>query len=458
MAIAKTLDILLRAPTGKLDADLKKGQKLISGFVGSVGSLMGPLAAALSFAGFTAKINEALTFVDDLSKRSIRLNIDIADLRGLQLAADLSGVALTEIEVGARTLTKQIGALSHGSQKQVALFKELGLTANDVLDKTLTEQIAAVGKGLGSIESVTRRNVIALELFGRSGQKLLPLLANNAQAVRDAMADIQRLGSPISAADGRAVESSNDAYTRLLFTFDSVFQTISVMLAPALERLYINLAEAIKPGTALNQLLLTMGQVITLVINGINELVGFISFLSESFGGLGGKILAGIILAVALNKAYLLLVGTYKLMRGAAIAWGAAEAALAGVRAGNLKAALAVAGIGLAAGIAFSDQINDMINKMLGATEAQAKLNDQVGEFNDLVSKPTSRKVNLGSASFGSQSALEQLFTVKTKGVGVDAMIQKQDEANAILGEIRDGVRAGQSAVGMFEFEEVDIQ
>jgi hypothetical protein len=452
MAIAKTLDILLRAPTGKLDADLKKGQKLISGFVGSVGSLMGPLTAALSFAGVTAKINEALTFVDDLSKRSIRLNIDIADLRGLQLAADLSGVALTEIEVGARTLTKQIGALSQGSSRQVELFKELGLTANDVLDKTLTEQLVAVGKGLEGIESTTRRNVIALELFGRSGQKLLPLLADNAAAVRDAMKDIQRLGAPISAADGAAVEKSNDAFTRLMFTFNSIFQAISVMLAPALERLYVNMAEAIKPGTALNQVFLSMGQVLTLVVNIANEAVGFLAFMSEGMGTLTGKFLAGIVVATALVSVYkslIVLLGILRVRTAALAVWEAARAAI------NIKTAAILLAAG-AATVAFSDQINAAVNSLLGMMDAQVQVNKGIEDFISLKAQSEKKSLNLGSASFGSQAALEQLFTVKSERQAMQGLESGINESNDILRAIRDGIHSAENAINI-DVEEVDL-
>jgi len=452
MAIAKTLDILLRAPTGKLDADLRKGQKLISGFVGSVGSLMGPLAAALSFAGFTSKINEALTFIDDLSKRSVRLNIDIADLRGLQLAADLSGVSLGEIEVGARTLTKQVDALSKGSAKQVALFKELGLTANDVLDKSLMEQIVAVGKGMGGIESVTRRNAIALELFGRSGLKILPLLANNAEAVRSAMSDIQRLGSPISAADGRAVENSNDAYTRLIYTLDNIFQVIGVMLAPALERLYINLAEAIRPGTALNQMFLSMGQVLALAVNVANELVGFIAFMSEGMGTLTGKFLAGIVVATALISVYkglIVLLGILRVRTAALAIWEAARAAI------NIKTAAILLAAGVAA-VAFADKINGAVNSLMGMMDAQVGVNKGIEDFIDLKAKSEKKTLNLGSASFGSQSALEQLFTVKSERQTMQGVENGINESNDLLRAIRDGINAAEGAIDV-DVEEVDL-
>jgi hypothetical protein len=39
LAIAKTLDILLRAPTGKLDKDFKEAQQLAAKFFGGIGTL-----------------------------------------------------------------------------------------------------------------------------------------------------------------------------------------------------------------------------------------------------------------------------------------------------------------------------------------------------------------------------------------------------------------------------------
>jgi hypothetical protein len=452
LAIAKTLDILLRAPTSKLDADFKKGQQMFSGFVSTIKGLAGPLLAAVSLGGFVSQINKALTSIDELSKRSVRLNIDIADLRGLQLAADLSGVALGEIEVGARTLTKQVDALSKGSARQVELFKELGLTATDVLDKSLSEQLAAVGTGLGGIESVTRRSAIALELFGRNGNKLLPLLANNAQAVRDAMSDIQRLGAPISAADGAAVEKSNDAFTRLMFTFDSIFQTVSVAMAPALERLYVNLAEAIRPGTALNQMFLSLGQVMTLAVNVVNELVGFISFMSEGMGTLTGRFLAGVVVATALISVYkglIVLLGLLRARTAALAIWEAARAAI------NIKTAAILLAAGGAA-VAFAEQINGAVNSLMGLMDAQVNVNKGIEDFIDLKAKSDRKSLNLGSATFGSQAALEQLFTVKGERQAMKGIENGVKESNDLLRAIRDGINAAEGAINV-DVEEVDI-
>jgi hypothetical protein len=121
-------------------------------------------------------------------------------------------------------------------------------------------------------------------------------------------------------------------------------------------------------------------------------------------------------------------------------------------------ATVVTAGVALTAYLAFSKQINEVIAQTLGFADAQAAANSEVGDFINLQNKASQPiKANLGSASFGSQAALEQLLTVRTERQGIGQVAVAVEKSNDILGQIRDGLAGSFGLVGGVDFEQVDI-
>jgi hypothetical protein len=453
LAIAKTLDILLRAPTSKLDSDFKKAQQLTAGFVGAFKGLVAPLLGALSFGGVVVKINAALRSLDDLAKRSVRFNVDPSGLQALELAAGVAGVQITELEVANRTLTKHIESIIRGVMRSKEIFGELVLSAEDLSDKALPEQLRLIAVGMENIEGKTRKNALALELFGRSGNRLLPMLANEGKQLVDAMADVERLVGSFSKQDVAQVEGANDAWTRLMMTFNGIFQRMAIDMAPALQLLYTNLAEAIKPGTALNEMMKTFGDILTIGVYLVNAMAAGVSFLSNALG-VKERILVGTVIAMAalitLTKT---LAALYVILRIRTLALAAVET----FRLLLTAKGLAIVGAAAAGMVAFKDQLTAVIKELLGATDAQLAMNDAVMDFDKIQGSGGNRKLNLSSATAGSQAALEQLFTVRGEQRGMDGIKDSVNRGNAILEQIRDGVNASRDLAISVDVEEIDL-
>jgi hypothetical protein len=454
MAIAKTLDILLRAPTGKLDKDFKDAQQIAAKFFGGIGTLAAAAFGGFTIANFIGRISTALNTLDETSKRALKLNLDVSQVRGLELAADLSGLAVEKLTTSYAKLSKSIDMANKGGRTQVETFEKLGIDAEALGQLSLDKQFQSIAVGLDNIQDKTTKAAVALELFGKSGLELLPLLAGGGQGIVAAMKDAQRLGGFISNQEAQSVEASNDAFTRLQFTLSAVFQKIAVDMAPALQRLFINLTEAIAPGTALNMVLIQMGQAATLTVNVIAELAGFITFLSQESGALGATLLSLVIImgaSVAITKTLTAVSKSYLIIQ-------TALSKVELLRAKLNTATVVTAGVALTAYLAFSKQINEVIAQTLGFADAQNAANSEVGDFiklQDKASQPI--KANLGSASFGSQAALEQLLTVRTERQGIGQVAVAVEKSNDLLGQIRDGLAGAFGVVGGVDFEEVDI-
>jgi hypothetical protein len=73
-------------------------------------------------------------------------------------------------------LQRAIVEAGEGGQQQAKAFEKLGLNLEDIKAKTPTAQLEAVAKALQGVGNDSDRGAIAMQLLGRSGGELLPLL------------------------------------------------------------------------------------------------------------------------------------------------------------------------------------------------------------------------------------------------------------------------------------------
>jgi hypothetical protein len=401
VAIAKTLDILLRAPTGKLDADMRRAEARTRQFVATTKSILTGLVGGFAIAGLGSmirtqldrvfsSINQALTRIDERAKRAIRFQVDISTLRGLDLAAGLSGVSVERLDGALSALTRSLDAARSGSKEQARAFRDIGIEVETFAKLDVKNQLQAIAVGLNGVPDKARKAAIAMKLFGKSGLTLLPMLGEDASQIVNTMKEAERLGGAFKVEEARSVEAANDAFSTLLFTVQSLYERIAVEMSPALNALFVNLTEAIKPGTALNSLLQEFGTLLTGGVILLNEFVGFVRFLSEELGELGGRFLA----AGVFGAAFLNVIGV-------------------------------VENFGLV---------------IQNARDLQKGLNDDLNDFLGLQSSIAQpRKLNLGSATAGSQAALEQLFTVKGERQGFDRVVEAVEDVKDEIAQLRQG-------------------
>lgn len=447
MAIAKTLNILLKAPTSQLDKDFKKAQGLAQGFFSKIQSMAGMLTGGLLTAGIGLTLRKAFTDLDAIAKRAVRLNVDVTELRNLDLAAEMSGMAVGSLDTAFVRLATHVTNANNGAKTSADIFKRLGIEAGMFSKMRFPEQLQVIADRFGNIEDGTEKAGLAIRMFGRSGLQLLPLLANRGQGLIAAMERAQNLGGFVSPAMAGMVETANDALSALSFTVRSLFQRIAINLAPAFTMLYNAITDAIKPGTAINEAMMTLGNTATTLLYIFSSFVKVLSFISEVTGKFGGAVISVVVSVVALNLAAKTVTATYKSL----LIIQSALAKIELLRAKLNPATIAFAAAALVAYTAFSEEINSVIAKTLGFADAQAAANAELVDFNALADKAAQKQrqaVNLASAGFGSQAALEQLLTVRTdRDNAARPVVAAIEGQNGILEQMRDGIN---EVAGMF--------
>jgi hypothetical protein len=213
-----------------------KGLMVAGGFLTGVGTaIVGPIVAAA---------NQFSTFGDAIAKAAKRTGISIEALSGLGFAAEQSGATIGDLETSLKRMAKLLFEASSGSQAAADTLGQLGLSVDQLAGQSPEEQFKRLAEALSHVEDPSRRAALAMELFGRSGTQLIPLIDGGREAIEELQREAARLGLVLSTEDARAAEELNDALNRMWRSLKAITLNIGAAVAPVLSELSNRVAAA----------------------------------------------------------------------------------------------------------------------------------------------------------------------------------------------------------------------
>jgi hypothetical protein len=214
---------------------LTRGLKSVSADLKAFGAGVSALGKKFMLlgAGIAAPLLAAtksfMTAGSELAHMSERTGISATALSELGYAATLSGSSLEAVETGVKRMQNAISAATDGPLKRLQ-----GMAPED--------QFMAIADGMSAIQDPTTRAAKALEIFGRGGTVLIPMMKD----VKALRAEAVRLGLSMSPEKVAAAEALDKAWERLTVSFKYASKAIGFALAPMLT----GLAERIATGVA----------------------------------------------------------------------------------------------------------------------------------------------------------------------------------------------------------------
>ena len=190
------------------------------------------VALALPFLG-AAKLFAGMG--DDMAKMSARTGLAVEALSELRYAHERSGAGAEDLEKGLRTMNRTIIEAARGSASARQNLNRLGLTIADLNGLSPDQQFELIADRLSRIRNPANRATIAMEVFGRSGARLLPMLSAGADGIQELRQEANRLGLTMSTEDAQAAEALTDAWTNLTASVKRVAFMVGAALAPTLK-------------------------------------------------------------------------------------------------------------------------------------------------------------------------------------------------------------------------------
>lgn len=194
-------------------------------------------AAAVGATAMAVLIKRSIDSADNFAKMSQRVGVSVEDLSSLSHAAKLSDVSLENLGTSMGFLSRAMNEFSRGTENNATkALKQLGISVVDV-DGKLRSNIDVLGEiadRFAGMENGAQKTALAMEVFGRSGATLIPLLNEGASGIAELRAEADRLGITISTETAKAAEEFNDNLTRLEAAMQGLANKVTAAALPAL--------------------------------------------------------------------------------------------------------------------------------------------------------------------------------------------------------------------------------
>ena len=161
--------------------DLSFGKIGIAAGIAGAAAKVGMMAVETATASARAVVDgfgQAINLGGELSDLSSRTGETAGNLLLLQRAFDNSGVGADKVGTSINKLQKFMAEAAAGGAAQSATMSALGISMSDLAGKTPAEQMQVFAKQIAGISDPAERARASMEIFGKSGGQLLPLLNN----------------------------------------------------------------------------------------------------------------------------------------------------------------------------------------------------------------------------------------------------------------------------------------
>ena len=187
----------------------------------AAGAIAGVGAVAVELASKAAGVGES---VNDMALKMGESAAQVSNLRG---AAIIAGGSLDQISTAMFMFQKNMG---EGTDKFQQGLSRLGVSLDDLQKQSPAEQFLTIAAAVRDIDDPTQRAAAAVELFGRQGRDLLPLLM---KPLDDLVEQSRALGSTWSNEDAKAAEELQMQFRALTLQVENIAVNIGKDLIPA---------------------------------------------------------------------------------------------------------------------------------------------------------------------------------------------------------------------------------
>ncbi|MFG0293506.1 MAG: hypothetical protein ACF8MJ_10200 [Phycisphaerales bacterium JB050] len=240
------------------------------------------LIAGVAGGAMAVYVKRSMAAIDATAKFADRIGIAVDELTKLRLAAELTGVQASALDMGLQRMTRRIAEAARGTGEAVDALRALGLDAQALAAMSPDEQFRAIAEAMSRVESQGERVRLAFKLFDSEGVALVNTLALGADGLDEVGRKADALGISFSRVDAAAVERANDAITFLKRAIDGVSNSIAIALAPHLERSAKALTDWAGKGDNVAKVGVFIAKSFVVVKAAANDLVRGFQFLYEA--------------------------------------------------------------------------------------------------------------------------------------------------------------------------------
>jgi len=252
------LAIDVEARLASFEAGIKRVEQTTAGMAGRLESAFGGVRTALAAIGGVVAVGQITNMVrsfidaadalDDLSQKS---GIAVESLAELRYAANIEGINVDSLGDSFTKLSVNLQAGARGSKELQAAFASVGIAAKELGTIGADEAFRRIAAAFENAADGPEKAAIAVQIFGRAGADMIPLLNYGAEGLRRAGDEARRFGLVVSSDTARAAAEFNDNLVRLQSSSQGVGYAIGNALLGPLGEIAAAMASTSREGSVL---------------------------------------------------------------------------------------------------------------------------------------------------------------------------------------------------------------
>lgn len=227
-------EVLARFGISADTSQLDKADKKVSSTARSLRGLVAAAGGAATLYAFGRFMTSTIAIGDELATSAERIGMTTRDLQAFRHAATMADVPVEQLQQGLGLLSRKIQDADSGEGR--ALFARLGVSTRDARGhvRGLSEMLPEIAEGFRLHIPQSERAAVAMDLFGRSGTAMVPMLSRGRAGLEDMRAELDRLGGGATAEFIAQASAADDEMNRLRLATTSLRTGLATGLLPTL--------------------------------------------------------------------------------------------------------------------------------------------------------------------------------------------------------------------------------
>lgn len=224
-----------------IDADtekVEKAEKEVDGFVEKLKSVAEVVAEAFAFEKVKEFVEGQTEAATQLKRTATMLGTTTDELQAMNLAAQEADVTADDMTISLRILNRNISEALEKGGDAAQVFHKLGISLKnqDGTTRAAGDVMADFADAIASIQDPAKQTALAMQVLGRGGAQMLPLLKKGGAAFEDARKQVEDLGGGIKEGFIEQAEEAATQTAKMQFALTGLKSNIASALLPILQK------------------------------------------------------------------------------------------------------------------------------------------------------------------------------------------------------------------------------
>ncbi len=220
------------------DSQLKRADSNLDDFVGKLKNFGSLIAGGAVGAAAGAFITHVAHVGDEIGDTAERLGVSTDALQAFGLAAQLGGSSAEAMGMALGFLNDKIGDAARGGASAKE-FQKLGIAFKDTNGniRPTEEVFGDAADKISKLKTTAEQTTAAMNLFGRPGKQLVPLLSKGSKGLEEMRKQLKALGGGFSKEGVKASSDFADSMDKLAVVGKSWLSGVAVAFLPTIQKL-----------------------------------------------------------------------------------------------------------------------------------------------------------------------------------------------------------------------------